>query len=79
MTELRLQKLPDRTPIKLTIAVMPELHAALCDYAEVYRDTYGEAEPVSELVPQMLAAFLASDRGFAKARKTLTGSRQGNA
>ncbi|KRA84035.1 DUF2274 domain-containing protein [Altererythrobacter sp. Root672] len=76
MTELRLQKLPDRTPIKVTIALMPELHAALCDYAEVYRDTYGEAEPVSELIPQMLAAFVASDRGFAKARKNLPGSVQ---
>ena len=79
MTELRLRKLPDRTPVKLTIALIPELHAALSDYAEVYRDTYGETEPVSELVPQMLAAFLDSDRGFAKARKSLAGSGQRNA
>ena len=76
MTELRLQKLPDRTPVKLTIALMPELHAELCDYAEVYRDTYGEAEPLSELIPQMLVAFLASDRGFARARKALPGLSQ---
>ena len=71
MPEPRLQKLPDRTPVKIAIALMPGLHQELCDYAEVYRDTYGEAEPVAELIPQMLAAFLASDRGFAKARKAL--------
>jgi hypothetical protein len=74
MAELRLRKLPDRTPVRLTIAFPPSLHEALCDYAEVYRDTYGEVEPVAELIPQMLAAFLASDRGFVKARKSLAGS-----
>ena len=79
MTELRLPKLPDRTPVKLTIAVMPGLHEALCEYARVYRETYGEAEPVAELIPEMLAAFLASDRGFAKARKAPAGSSQRDA
>lgn len=71
MSELRLRKLPDRTPVKLTIAVTPELHRALCDYAAVYRAAYGDEEPVSELIPEMLAAFLASDRAFAKARRGL--------
>src|SRR5690606_33966975 len=51
MPEPRLQKLPDRTPVKIAIALMPGLHQELCDYAEVYRDTYGEAEPVAELIP----------------------------
>ena len=49
---LKLAKLPDRTPVKIAIALMPGLHQELCDYAEVYRDTYGEAEPVAELIPQ---------------------------
>ena len=66
---LKLAKLPDRTPAKITIAVSADLNQALQDYAALYRVTYGEAENVPELIPFMLAAFLDSDRAFAKARK----------
>jgi hypothetical protein len=69
MPELKLTKLPDRVPVKLTIAVQPDLAQTLREYAAVYRATYGEAESVEELVPFMLASFLEGDRGFAKARK----------
>lgn len=71
MAELRLPRLPDRTSVKLTINLAPDLRQALDDYAEVYRLTYGESEPVVDLVPAMLAQFLAADRGFAKAREAL--------
>jgi hypothetical protein len=71
MPDLRLAKLPDRSPVKITITVAPELNQALCQYAQIYRDTYGEAESVAELIPFMLDAFLGSDRGFAKARKNI--------
>lgn len=69
MAELRLSKLPDRTPVKLTIHVSPELHRALGDYAEAYEQAYGQAEPLTELIPAMLASFLESDRGFARQRR----------
>ena len=69
MTDLKLQKLPDRTAVKLTIMVGPELHAALADYASLYARAYGQEEPITELVPAMLAAFLDSDRGFARRRR----------
>lgn len=69
MPELKLAKLPDRTPAKLTVTVMPDLHQALIDYASVYKETYGQEEPLSELVPMMLAHFLQSDREFARRRK----------
>ena len=69
MAQLKLAKLPDRTPVKLTIAVSPDLHQALAEYAAMYSDAYGEAEPVAELVPAMLAAFLASDRAFVRRGK----------
>lgn len=71
MPELKLAKLPDRTPVKITITVSPELDLALRQYAGIYRATYGEAESVAELIPFMLGAFLDSDRGFAKARKNI--------
>jgi hypothetical protein len=69
MAELRIAKLPDWTPVKITIAVMPELHEALQDYAKIYADTYGQADAMVELVPAMLAAFLDGDREFQRALK----------
>lgn len=68
MTGLKLPKLPDRTPVKLTISVSPDLQRALADYAAVYREAYGQDEPVYELIPAMLVAFLESDRLFARKR-----------
>ncbi|MBC9030848.1 DUF2274 domain-containing protein [Sphingomonas sp. JC676] len=70
MPDLKLAKLPDRTPIKLAITVTPDLHQALSEYAALYSETYGRDEPVAELVPAMLGAFLDSDREFAKRRRT---------
>lgn len=69
MVSLKLGKLPDRTPAKISITVSAELNQALRDYATLYRATYGEAESVAELIPFMLEAFLESDRAFARARK----------
>lgn len=68
MTELKLPQLPDRTPIKLSISVMPDLHKALTDYAALYATTYGRDEPIAELIPAMLAAFLEGDRAFLRSR-----------
>lgn len=68
MPDLKLAKLPDRTPVKLAITITPDLQAALQDYAAVYAATYGVEEPVTDLVPAMLAAFLESDRTFARNR-----------
>src|SRR3546814_3850000 len=69
MPSLKLSKLPNRTPVKITITVAPEVNAALQAYAELYREAYGENEPVAALIPYMLESFLAADRGFARARK----------
>lgn len=68
MPDLKLSKLPERTPVKLTISIAPDLHRALSDYAALYRETYDEDESIANLVPHMLATFLSSDRAFAKAR-----------
>jgi len=68
MAELKLAQLPDRTPIKISISVMPDLNQALADYAALYAQTYGREETISELIPAMLAAFLESDRTFTRAR-----------
>jgi len=68
MADLKLARLPDRTPIKLTISVLPELHQRLNDYAAIYASAYGSQEPVAELIPAMLSAFLETDREFMRSR-----------
>ncbi|TPG42748.1 DUF2274 domain-containing protein [Sphingomonas koreensis] len=69
MAGLRLAKLPERVPVKLAITVMPELHQRLQDYAVAYAAAYQNDEPLTELIPAMLAAFLDSDREFSRHRK----------
>jgi len=66
---LKLGKLPDRTPVRIVITVSPDLAHDLAAYAEAYRQAYGQTEAVVDLIPPMLVAFLASDRGFARARQ----------
>ena len=69
MPDLKLPRLPDRTPVKLTINLSPDLHQMLAEYAALYRDTYGTEEPLSGLIPFMLKGFLESDRAFLRRRK----------
>lgn len=68
MPDLRLSRIPDRTPVKIAITVLPDLHQALTEYAEAYRQAYGQSETVADLIPYMLQSFLESDRGFARSR-----------
>lgn len=69
MAEIRLRRLPDRTPVRLTVSVSPELNDRLARYAAFYADSYGREEPVAELVPAILASFLDSDRAFQAVRR----------
>lgn len=69
MVELKLPRIPDRTPVKLSIQIMPDLDAALRDYAAAYEAAYGKAESVADLVPHMLEIFLESDRSFVRTRR----------
>lgn len=74
MADLKLAKLPDRTPVKLTITISPDLHRDLADYAAIYNAAYGQEEPLTELVPHMIAGFLAADREFARRKKSDRGA-----
>ncbi|MCG8354237.1 MAG: DUF2274 domain-containing protein [Kiloniellales bacterium] len=72
---LKLDKLPDREAVKITFTADADLKAALNDYAEIYRRTYGQKEGVAELIPFMLEAFMNADPGFKRARKELENAR----
>ena len=73
---LRLDRLPDRTPVRMNLSVDPELASALSDYAEIYRQTYDTEEKPEVLIPAMLESFLASDAGFKRARRALQTSKE---
>lgn len=69
---LKLGKLPDKTPVKLTLSLEPALHARLADYARLYEATYGAPARIEDLAPEMLSRFLDGDRAFRRARRTLS-------
>lgn len=73
MADLKLPRLSDRAPVKMTISVAPELAAVLADYAAIYEQVYGRSEPVAELVPAILAAFIESDRQFLRMKREREG------
>ena len=66
MADLKLPQLPDRNRVKLAISLMPDLHQALVEYAAAYAQAYGREEPITELIPAMLRAFIDSDRAFGR-------------
>ena len=72
MASIKLARLADRTPTKMAITLAPELAEALHDYGDYYARSYGKAEPLTELIPAILGAFLDSDREFARIRKART-------
>ncbi|MGH1478971.1 MAG: DUF2274 domain-containing protein [Geminicoccales bacterium] len=72
---LKLEKLPDRDPVKITFTASADLKSALNDYAELYRCAYGQKENVGDLIPFMLEAFMNADPGFKRSRKQLQDAR----
>jgi hypothetical protein len=69
MSDIKLPKLPDRTPVKITITASVELNESLREYADIYMATYGVSESIAELIPFMLTAFIESDIAFKKVRR----------
>jgi len=73
MAGISLRQLPDRTPVKLIINLMPDLNTCIGEYAVFYREQYGREEAVADLIPAMLAAFLDNDRAFQRLRRERSG------
>ena len=66
---LRLGPLPKTESVKLTFSCAATLKAELDRYAALHAQTYGETVDAATLIPHMLEAFMARDRGFAKAKR----------
>ena len=77
MAKLKLGPLPDDKPVKISIELPAKLHRDLVDYAEILGRQSGQTieEPARLIVP-MLERFIATDRGFAKARREVSQKRQ---
>ncbi|UWQ16697.1 DUF2274 domain-containing protein [Jannaschia sp. M317] len=73
MTKLKLGPIPDDKPVKLTVELPAELHRDLIAYGEILGREAGQGpvEPIKLIAP-MLERFIATDRGFANARRSLS-------
>lgn len=71
MTKLKLGPILEDKPVKITVDLPASLHRDLVAYAEMLAKEGGQAvaDPKRLIVP-MLERFIATDRGFAKARRT---------
>jgi hypothetical protein len=73
--KLRLGPLPRTESVRLSFTCSAGLKMELDRYAALHAQTYGEAVDAMALVPHMLEAFLAQDRGFRSARRQATEKR----
>ncbi|GAA0519053.1 DUF2274 domain-containing protein [Pigmentiphaga daeguensis] len=64
--KLRLGPVPKQQVVKLTISLPVTLKNELERYALLHEQAYGEHVDAVILVPHMLEAFMARDRGFRK-------------
>lgn len=75
MTRLTLSDLTDEKPVRLTIEIPARLHRELLAYAVALNHGDEKDAPAAErLIPPMLARFIATDRSFARHRKSATSS-----
>lgn len=71
MAKLKLGPIADDKPVKVTVELPASLHRDLIAYADILSRETGQpiADPVRLIAP-MLERFIATDRGFAKMRRT---------
>lgn len=70
MTKLKLGPLADEKPIKVTVELPAVVHRDLAAYAEILgRETGQPVIDPTKLIAPMIERFMATDRGFAKARR----------
>ncbi|WP_448956666.1 DUF2274 domain-containing protein [Labrys neptuniae] len=72
MTKLKLGPIAADKPVKVTLELPASLHCDLVAYADILARAGGQQpfDPIKLIVP-MLIRFMASDRGFARAKRVL--------
>lgn len=70
MTKLKLGPLVEDKPVKVTVDLPAAVHRDLVAYATAHAAATGQPPVAPEkLVAPMLEQFMATDRGFTKARR----------
>jgi hypothetical protein len=70
MTKLKLGPIADDKPVKVSVEVPASLYRDLVAYAEVLaRETEQPISEPAKLIVPMVERFIATDRGFSKARR----------
>lgn len=71
MSKLKLGTIEDDKPVKLTIELPAAVHRNLVGYAEaIGRETGQQAPDPTKIVAPMIERFMATDRAFARVRKS---------
>ena len=73
MVKLKLGPIADDKPVKVTVELPASLHRDLIAYAEILgrQVGHGQADPVRLIAP-MLERFIATDRGFARLKRSVS-------
>lgn len=77
MAKLKLGPIADEKPVRITTELPAGVHRDLVAYAEALGREMGQAVEPAQLVAPMLARFMATDRGFARAQRTRSSHRSG--
>ncbi|MET4804719.1 DUF2274 domain-containing protein [Bradyrhizobium sp. LB11.1] len=70
MPKLKIGALLDDKPIKVTAELPAPVHRDLVAYAEALTSEAGQPIDPAKLIAPMLERFMATDRGFARLRRT---------
>ncbi|RRN74610.1 DUF2274 domain-containing protein [Agrobacterium deltaense] len=74
MNKLKLGAIVDDKPVKVTAELPAALYRDLVAYAEIHGRLTGNPVPdPARLIAPMIERFIATDRGFSKARRSLAG------
>ncbi|QFT34083.1 hypothetical protein FIV00_26545 [Labrenzia sp. THAF82] len=69
-TKLKLTRIPDDKPVKLTVELPADIHQDLVVYAEVMAKENGQQTPEpARLIAPMLQRFMLTDRAFLRLKK----------
>lgn len=69
MPKLKLTEAPDDIPVKVTIEFPAAVHRDLARYGELLGEAEGRVIEPAKLIVPMVRRFMATDRGFASARR----------
>jgi hypothetical protein len=70
MAKLKLGPIEDDKPVKVSIELPATVHRDLVAYAELLTRETGQLGEPMKLIAPMLARFMATDRGFLKAKRS---------